>query len=292
MTEQSGGELPHAAPMSLPASLKGPLDLDFAAGACRLAHAAYSTFETDDGAALRTLLAPGGFELLRIYHWRAEEMEASSRPKRDLGLQAYLCACPAFAALVFRGTTDATDWIANLRLRKRRVELNGKRVKAHAGFYAAYAQQAAAIEADAAEAAAGRPLVIVGHSLGGALAQIASAAIGPHLCITFGAPRISNAAFEKCMRAPHFRFENAWDVVPAVPFAALNYFHVGRASHLKADPPDSRARPGSRSQLRTLWINIRSLFGMAVGRDWIGVAHHDLVSYRQRLEAAAARRRR
>ena len=52
---------------------------------------------------------------------------------------------------------------------------------------------------------------ITGHSLGGALAQIASAALSRDnlaACYTFGSPRVGTAGFDEQVKCPHYRVIN------------------------------------------------------------------------------------
>lgn len=69
----------------------------------------------------------------------------------------------------------------------------------------------------------GQRLWITGHSLGGALANLAanefSAAgiVAVAGAYTYGAPRVGDAAFASAYHIPHFRIENGHDVVPHLP---------------------------------------------------------------------------
>ena len=68
------------------------------------------------------------------------------------------------------------------------------------------------------------PLFITGHSLGGALALLATRLIAPDVtgaCYTFGAPRIGNYEFFRFIKTPVYRVVNSADVVPRVPPGAV-----------------------------------------------------------------------
>jgi triacylglycerol lipase len=84
----------------------------------------------------------------------------------------------------------------------------------------------------------GRPLYVVGHSLGAALAVVAARLIaseGP-LSVSgvyaFGMPRTGDEAFsEACgalLGSRIYRLVHGDDIVPGVPFGLLGYCHVGR----------------------------------------------------------------
>ena len=64
------------------------------------------------------------------------------------------------------------------------------------------------------------PLYITGHSLGGALALIATKLVAPDVngaCYTFGAPRVGNYEYFRKIKTPVYRVVNSADVVPRVP---------------------------------------------------------------------------
>ena len=78
------------------------------------------------------------------------------------------------------------------------------------------------------EAHEGKDLLITGHSLGGAMATIATSRLGDRVkCLyTFGSPRVGTRKFVKSFsHIPHYRFVNNNDVVPKVPFAIMGYRH-------------------------------------------------------------------
>jgi triacylglycerol lipase len=75
---------------------------------------------------------------------------------------------------------------------------------------------------------ADKDLYITGHSLGGAMATIATSRLGDRVkCLyTFGSPRAGTRSFVNSFsHIPHYRFVNNNDVVPKVPFAFLGYRH-------------------------------------------------------------------
>ena len=74
---------------------------------------------------------------------------------------------------------------------------------------------------------------ITGHSLGGALAQIAAAALDRDnlaACYTFGSPRVGTAGFDEQVKCPHYRVINNWDLIPGLPLAFFRgYRHNGES---------------------------------------------------------------
>ena len=64
------------------------------------------------------------------------------------------------------------------------------------------------------------PLFITGHSLGGALALLATKLVAPDVngaCYTFGAPRVGNYECFRFLKTPVYRIVNSSDIVPRVP---------------------------------------------------------------------------
>lgn len=68
------------------------------------------------------------------------------------------------------------------------------------------------------------PLFVTGHSLGGALALLATKIVAPDVngaCYTFGAPRVANYEYFRSIKTPVFRIVNSSDIVPRVPPGAI-----------------------------------------------------------------------
>lgn len=93
----------------------------------------------------------------------------------------------------------------------------------HRGFYQAYLSIQEEVNQAVAKLPANAPLYVCGHSLGGALAVIASTALHRPVeaCITFGCPKVGNKAFYALMRAPYCRIVNDNDLVPSIPSGIL-----------------------------------------------------------------------
>ena len=88
---------------------------------------------------------------------------------------------------------------------------------------------------------AGRPVVITGHSLGGALGIVTAhralrdLALSPAAIYNYGTPRVGDAefaqAFNRAFGAITYRMTYGVDVVPTLPGRSLGYSHVGRRLH-------------------------------------------------------------
>ena len=68
-----------------------------------------------------------------------------------------------------------------------------------------------------AQAADGKRMLVTGHSLGGALAQLATSRFPFDMAYVFGCPRVGNADFISTLQCEGVRFENTPDPVTMVP---------------------------------------------------------------------------
>ena len=241
---------------------------------------AYDKFEDPSHVGLESMrlrLARGGFRLINTYDPRAST-------------EAYLAVSEEFAVLAFRGTTDATDWNSNLNARLLPLDPERPTVRVHAGFLQAFREVQQDIRADlAAHVPASLALYITGHSLGGAIAQIAAAALARDnlaACYTFGSPRVSGRRFDREVKCPHYRVVNAGDIVPGVPPPVWRgYYHNGDVRWLgrHGDPP---ARY-SRQWVRQFFTTLRGLAAMPFKRSFAGIDDHMIWNYGAKLAAVA-----
>lgn len=77
----------------------------------------------------------------------------------------------------------------------------------------------------------GRKLYITGHSLGAAMATIATSRFEEFTKVeqltTFGSPRVGTRKFVNAIETPHMRFVNNNDIVTKVPLWIMGYKHHG-----------------------------------------------------------------
>ena len=142
---------------------------------------------------------------------------------------------PPYLVLAFRGTEKkVSDWLTDARC----IPTIDGNAKVHTGFLEAFdgktndegetAKQVVEDILSSPEAKDGEgrplPLFITGHSLGGALALLATKLVAPNVngaCYTFGAPRVANYEYFSSLKTPVYRIVNSADVVPRVPPGVL-----------------------------------------------------------------------
>ncbi len=130
-------------------------------------------------------------------------------------------ATSADAVLVsFRGSYNVGDWLSNLNM-----SITTRPYGAvHRGFLAGFQVVQEPLEALLGKYPA-RPVILTGHSRGGALALIAASEWKDKYKIaaihTFGQPAVGQASFteffEKAYARKYYRFVNNQDIVPRVP---------------------------------------------------------------------------
>jgi len=137
------------------------------------------------------------------------------------GSQAILIEHKEYLVLAFRGTEPDSlpDIKSDARANIRKCETQGM---IHSGFYFAYMQIRKDIEETLQSTPyTDKPLYITGHSLGGALATVATKYIyhkgGLAACYTFGSPRVGNDDWINNIKTPIHRLVNAADCVTMLP---------------------------------------------------------------------------
>lgn len=136
--------------------------------------------------------------------------------------------------LCFRGTEpkEFSDIKADLKAWKHESETEGM---VHAGFYE-YLERIwdhvlAYISSDERKHKA---LYICGHSLGGAMATLASSRLQDRIvaCYTYGSPRVGGRVWRSNCTFAHYRHVNNNDVVPRVPFWIMGFRHYGELVYI------------------------------------------------------------
>lgn len=171
----------------------------------------------DRNMVLKSALAVGGFKLAggKVLHNVATDTQgfvACRRDKTGTGM----------AVICFRGTKQIKDWMTNLKIKPAPIKnpQTGTIIgNIHMGFHEAYMS----VHDDIANRLKGYedlPLFITGHSLGGALAVVATwyqSSQRLAACYTFGAPRVGDQGLIDRFKTPIYRIVNGPDPVPFMP---------------------------------------------------------------------------
>ena len=148
--------------------------------------------------------------------------------------------------VVFRGSESRRDWVMNIVFRLRLasfLEDDDEEVRAHSGFaYQWLSVRESVLDRLAStDRRSDRPVVVCGHSLGGAVSTVAALDLHQRgfdcILVTFGSPRALNRAARDRFEAhgiPAYRVTNGSDVVAMVPIFALH--HVGTRIDCAARP--------------------------------------------------------
>ncbi len=272
----------------------------------KMSKLAYLPFEKDD-AELKTALKEADFSLVK--------------PFNQDGTQAFLAKRDSdkMAVLSFRGTQTEgltletffdvfTDLYATMHT-------DQNNVKTHKGFLLAFQK----IQADVSQqfqSLIDYGLYITGHSLGGALALIATSEINSDnlgACYAFGSPKVGNEEFDDKIKAPIYRVINSFDVVPFLPFTPImlplfwlikkkvkndkvkilaenfkEYQHHGDMRFLTNVPVNAEAKVLTEYPELNRSLNLIRL-SFTVAKD-IGVQHHSLDAYCEKLAGWALKR--
>ncbi|KAH6573127.1 hypothetical protein BASA60_006206 [Batrachochytrium salamandrivorans] len=165
--------------------------------------------------------------------------------------------------VAFRGAVEFSDWIINIRFKKRSapwlndgvVSTNRKRVpfpnnlEIHSGFQSAYLDIRSLMMAGIRTAQKKYPgfkLVFTGHSLGGALASLAAADYVNHesgdtsyvSVYSYGEPRIGNSQWADWfdnLPLASYRVTSQSDPVPRLPPYIMGYRHTKQEYFITSD---------------------------------------------------------
>lgn len=180
-----------------------------------LARLAYESFEKPDF--IKQELDKAGFELLRTFSKNDSDAFLAVRHGNNKSSEGML-------VIAFRGTEmTAQDIHADIKadLVTARQPASGK---VHRGFQDAFQEVQKDIQKELNKAKKEHPeyaVYITGHSLGGALALLATKYLSDDsfgAAYTFGAPRAADDEFFKEIKTPVYRVANASDIVTRVPF--------------------------------------------------------------------------
>lgn len=130
--------------------------------------------------------------------------------------------------VAFRGSEkEVEDWLTNANALPTPLKAGELTCRVHTGFYQGFkcvrndiVTGIAVAREKLGNAAGEAPVYFTGHSLGGALALVASRELAPNsygACYSFGAPRVADYNYFSRVKTPHYRVVNSSDIVPRVP---------------------------------------------------------------------------
>lgn len=148
--------------------------------------------------------------------------------------QAALIEHEDYYCLTFRGTDELADWLDNLNV----FSVEEPYGEFHSGFFNAVEDiwQPLLSNLKSKRWHQPKPLMLTGHSLGGAMASVATARlleidIPFRSVYTFGQPRAMSEdtaeEFNYMCKDRYFRFHNNNDLVTRIPARLAGYSHVG-----------------------------------------------------------------
>jgi hypothetical protein len=151
--------------------------------------------------------------------------------------QCYIFCKNSSLFVCFRGTSSLKDVKTDLDISLLDIKFNSINCKVHSGFYKQYISIADVLFQHILANLHFKELIICGHSLGGALATLATLDLIHKLpncniqCITFGSPRVGDINFVKLYNEKikkSYRIVNHKDPIQYFPLHHL-YNHIHRA---------------------------------------------------------------
>ena len=212
---------------------------------------------------------------------------------------AYVVEGKDLIALSFRGTASIKNWNTDFHVRLIHPQNTDDNLRVHDGFYQAFTKLdegtlgiSEKINSIKQSTNGQVPIYTTGHSLGGALAQIAGAVLGSDpiaACYTFGSPRVGNAYFDLWVKVPSYRVMNYADIVPQVPLPIV-YRHSGDPRYIPNSVTTSPYRFEPNPAERT-WQFLQGIIQLARAGSILGIEDHAIAEYREKLEAIAGVRK-
>ncbi|MBE9179894.1 lipase family protein [Oculatella sp. LEGE 06141] len=229
-------------------------ELEMLQNALSLAKAAYLVYQNKSY-----------IEEISYQRWQVERGSLRYFDCQERDTQVCVFKTPHVVVVAFRGSQETKDWQTNFRTRLRKVAVKATtmeplnedwtppRGQVHRGFQSAWEgvedRVIKRLRQWNLDQPSPLPLLITGHSLGGALATVAAASLvkrgfNVQGLYTFGQPRVGDLIFVReigqLLKGKVFRFVNNNDVVPHVPPPYLPwnptrlYTHMGQMLYFNA----------------------------------------------------------
>jgi V8-like Glu-specific endopeptidase len=197
--------------------------------------------------------------------------------------QGFLASTASLVLVAFRGTESTADWLSNLKVHPQDVAGLGR---VHAGFWGQFSALRPQLEA-LLQPRRSLPILVTGHSLGGAIALLAAATWAParplRAVYTYGQPAVAlddaSKAIGTALAGRHHRLVNDADIVPRVP---PGYRHSGHLLQFddKGRVKDSKEATGARESSLASPSNAAAEAAM--------LSNDDFLALQQRLRSTGA----
>jgi len=274
----------------------------------KLSKIIYTDFETDDGRqTLEDQLSELQIDLSSI---RTVRTELNKKKRYDLfksienepAVEAMACHHPESGVnfIAFRGTDsdDIGEWIQNLNAD---LDSSSTSSKFHSGFWNFHELVEVAVT-DWVKSFNGQPIVLCGHSLGGAIAiisMITDKTDAISAVYNFGSPRVGRISDED-ISSPVYRVTNAIDPIPELPSRVKGlYKHIGLEMQFQTNNNDPVAKnidsasAEIKEAAREIWQGLRNRVGQDRGsrKSFIKrkIDAHDIDLYVSNLTTALQR---
>lgn len=143
--------------------------------------------------------------------------------KGGMDTQGFITHSDEIVLISIRGTQETQDFFTDAKAIQVQMEQYPDGVRGHIGFYKSFKAIKGFIEKYLNRFYLDQKVIVVGHSLGGAIATLAAdwikktQNIDNVILYTFGSPRVGNTEFVKQSTLTHYRMVAENDPIPSVP---------------------------------------------------------------------------
>lgn len=137
--------------------------------------------------------------------------------------QGFITHSDEIVLISIRGTQETQDFFTDAKALQVQMEQYPDGIRAHIGFYMSFKAIKGFISDYLDRFYSDQKIIVVGHSLGGAIATLAAdwikkiRKIENTILYTFGSPRVGNTEFVKQSTMTHYRMVAENDPIPSVP---------------------------------------------------------------------------
>ncbi len=246
----------------------------------------YSTY-SDDTAIVMAECSELAYEKEHILQQYLKEGQMELKLIRDEDPQFFLAEHAHYVVLAFRGTEsdNIKDIITDLDIRRKST----KQGEIHTGFLNSYCRVHKELSSYLKNIQ--KPIYITGHSLGAALAVIATAQLSRYTlaaCYNFGSPHIGSLDFDTRLKVPVYRIVNFGDIIPNLLSWHVGYYHPGYTYYLTKDNQLTRSL-GVAQRVSNFVTQQKYKFVNSSQKGLL--SNHSMLEYLEKLKKIAISRR-